>query len=417
MPKDMIKLLVIAHNLSPEKNASAVRIIKFLKYLPEHGIEPIVITADKKHKLPHSIKVEVVPSLLLSSPNFYGAENAEKSFMKTVIGKTKVLVKDLLFSPDKEIWWSLKTITAASKLIKTEKIDAIFASGSPFSQFIPLVILKAFLNKPIIIDFRDPWRNHITTNKQSIVRKLSIKFWESKAVKKANAIIAVNSLILKDLNRYRPTGELKVITNGYDQDDFPPANESTEKKEGFIFLYTGKYSIFREDYNPTTIMEGFKLFKKTHQNDCSLTLIGPTDKDTIEFSKQYLNYGINCYEATSRDIICQMQQSADILVHFHYPHTYDNAISLKIYEYLYSGKPILSFNAREGLLYDFIEENQLGVTASSKDVDEIAEYFKLAYGGNLFNNYVKESTNTRKFDYYWLTGELAQIIKIIARRL
>ena len=84
MPKDMIKLLVIAHNLSPEKNASAVRIIKFLKYLPEHGIEPIVITADKKHKLPHSIKVEVVPSLLLSSPNFYGAENAEKSFMKTV---------------------------------------------------------------------------------------------------------------------------------------------------------------------------------------------------------------------------------------------------------------------------------------------------------------------------------------------
>jgi glycosyltransferase involved in cell wall biosynthesis len=411
------KLLIIAHNLSPERNVGAVRVRKFIKFLPEQGVEPIVITSNDQHGLDSSIKVRVVSSLSMSSPAFYGSDLNPSSLLRRAVRYLKTILKDLLFSPDKEIWWSLKTIPTAIRLIKSERIDVAFASGSPFSQFITLLILKTLCKTPIIIDFRDPWSSHLTTAKQSFIRKLSINFWESKATKRADGIVAVNKLIIYELAKYKPKGITKVITNGYDPDDFPAQAHIIERKEPFKFLYTGKYSIYREDYNPTTLFEGFKLFQQTHSAPCELIFVGPTDKETIKYSKDFAEYNIHCFEAMDRCKVCEMQQTADILIHFHYPHNYTNAVSLKIYEYIFSRGPILSFNVKEGLLYDFLKEHNLGVTASSQNVEEIAEYFKLAYEGLLIEDVKEVVPSFERFNYSNLTKELAELIKSTVRRL
>ena len=60
-------MLIITYYWPPSGGAGVQRTLKFAKYLPEFGIEPIIITVDASHAtypiLDHTLEKEVDPSL------------------------------------------------------------------------------------------------------------------------------------------------------------------------------------------------------------------------------------------------------------------------------------------------------------------------------------------------------------------
>lgn len=398
-----MKILILSYYLNPKTNVGAIRPGKFIKYLNQNKHKVFVVSSEK-----YDIECELLYTKRGSSfdsSSFYQI-NKKRSLSTKLMFYIKLFVKDILFSPDKHIWWNLRRLPYMIKLVKKQKIDIAFATGSPFSTFVALYFLKLICSIPIVIDFRDPWKNCITIKKQSYFRRLTVKLWEKHCVLYADGITSVYDWLASQLQEYNPKGKIVTITNGFDPDDFELNFQNDDNR--FIFLYTGKYSIYREDYNPIPIFEAFKEFKRLTPNNSILRFIGYTDSATIEYSKKYSEYNIICESAKTKSEIVQSQFQANVFIHFFYPHSNDT-ISMKIYEYVYQKKIILSFNQRKGILFDFLENNGFGYSASSHNQEEMVSMFKKVYEGELTYSPRTEISQLNKYKYEVLTNKLIQL--------
>lgn len=409
-----MKILFLTYYLDAENNVGAIRASKFIKYLQRQGHEVYVFSSEKA-KL-ECKELQIKPHKKKGGNKFYQVVD-ENSMIQKVLLKIKVLVKDLIYSPDKQVWWNIRMLPTMISTVRNNNIDIAITTGSPFSTFVSLYFLKKICSIPIILDFRDPWKDSITMNKQSFVRKLNVKYWEKVCVKNADGIVVVNDSIAEKINDYKPTGVVQVITNGFDPEDFDLPEQDSKDGE-FTFLYTGKYSILREDYDPTTVFEAFKQFKQSNPNDSVLRFIGPTDQETLDFAKDYEHFGIKCEMSKSRKEILQIQCKANIVIQFYYPQTYDDAISMKIYEYAYQKKNILSFNKKSGILFSFLKNNGIGFTASSHNIEEMSLLFSDSYEKKLYYTTIDEDpSELAELNYRNLTNNLYNLIKKIKKRV
>lgn len=404
-----MKILFLSYYLDSKNNVGAIRPSKFIKYLKKKDHKLFIFSSEKVNIECEKLYVKTAKSR--GGSTFY-KNIYDKSLLHQLINRLKILIKDLLFSPDKQIWWNIKHLPAMIRIIKRYDIDIAYATGSPFSTFISLNLLKKFCSIPIIIDFRDPWKDSITLKKQSFFRKFIVKFWEKRCVRNADGIIAVNDAIAKQLDEYNPEGKIVTITNGFDPDDFV-TNAHIAKNDDFVFLYTGKYSINREDYNPETVFKAFKRFKELNPNKSILRFVGPTDHDTLEYSRKYETDGVICESAKPKKEIINIQKAADAFLQFQYPHNYDDVIPMKIYEYAYQKKIILSFNIKKGILFDFLKDNGFGFTASSHDLDEMATLFKQACNNSLNFSQNSDIAILNKYNYKTLTLKLFKLFKAV----
>jgi hypothetical protein len=406
-----MRILFLTFYLNPHNNVGAIRALKFIKYLEKMGHELFVFSSENAHI--DCKRVNVKKSIKRGGTTFYKGVSSKSVFIK-LFNRVRILIKDILFSPDKYIWWNIAFLPQMIKTIKKQKIDIAFATGSPFSTFISLYLLKTFCSVPIVLDFRDPWMNSITQEKQSFFRKIMIKFWEKNCVVSANGIVAVNDEIAYQLKEYKPNGVIVSISNGFDPDDFLNSEEILPKGN-FTFLYTGKYSIHREDYNPTSVFNAFKIFKTQYPNDSILKFVGPTDRDTLEFAEKYREFGIFCEKAKPKNAIFSLQKQSDVFIQFQYPQSYQNAISMKIYEYAYLKKIILCFNIKKGILYDFLEKYGFGFTVSNHDLNEMSSLFYKAFFNKLEYSPKKDLLELEEYNYKNLTRRLDDLFKLIVK--
>jgi glycosyltransferase involved in cell wall biosynthesis len=305
---------------------------------------------------------------------------------KKLFHKLCLVIKDLFFSPDKFIWVVLSLLPKMIRTIKKEKIKVVIISGSPFSSFIAGFVLKKLLRIKLILDFRDPWSNMPVNKKHGYLRRKSISFWEKTCVKNADMITGCTDSVLSDLQAmYDPKGKLLKIPNGFDPDDLVSLNKCvSEQKNSFTFLYTGKYMINSDEYSPQNLVNAFIYFLNKYDiKDCLLKLIGLTDEKT----RKYIN-NLKCEQIIMNDLMPKQDvlgeiSIADVLLHFYYPETHTDTISLKLYEYAMFSKPIISLNTKNGEMYDFIKTYKLGETVDTNNIEEISEILYKAYCGKV----------------------------------
>lgn len=384
---EKIRLLYFTVNYAPNNTVGAFRALKFSKYLARLGVKIYICTADINHGVNPNLNKEIPEKAHIIRKRFklpqtesFAAQNVNNS----ISDKLKYLVKDLLFSPDKFVWWSIGYLPQMIRIIKKEKVNAIMVCGEPFSTFIPGILLKKIFNIPLILDFRDPWKNNLINLKQSFIRRFSDNYWEKVSVKNADLLISVTDPIVDYLKTYKKRGEVIKLTNGFDLEDFDLNAKTQKGSDGFVFLYTGKYYVNSEDYNPEYLINAFNYFiKKNDIDNCKLILVGMSDNKTVNYIEKVNSKSIKCIGPLPRHKVIEKQKTADVLVHFYYPSIRKDAISAKVFEYALSGKPIISFNVREGSMFDFLDKYQLGETTVNNDIDEMVKLFEKAYNGEV----------------------------------
>jgi hypothetical protein len=175
----MKKVLVITYYWPPSGGAGVQRWLKFVKYLPSLGWEPIIYTVENGeypvlddslvNDLPSNIKV--LKTKIWEPYIFYKRFTGRKKNDKINSGflnnkkKNKILesisvwIRGNLFIPDARKFWIKPSVNYLNNFIKDNPVDFIISSGPPHStHLIALGIQK--LNKiPWLADFRDPWTN------------------------------------------------------------------------------------------------------------------------------------------------------------------------------------------------------------------------------------------------------------------
>lgn len=393
------KVLFIAYLFPPVGGGGVQRSSKFVKYLPEFGWQPLVLTVKEPYDFYHDDSltkdlgddVKVYRTLSIE-PMRWVRKILKKRSQKKIEQKEKgkhspkkslkpgflVKLKTYLLIPDNEILWLPFAVWRGIRIIRKERPSIIYSTASPYTDHLIALILAKLSGLSWVADFRDPWvdRANFPRNRWRLFidRKL-----EKRVHKSADHIIAVTSLIAERFRELHPQGRFTVITNGYDEDDFIDMKKLKLPEREFRITYTG---IFNEQRNPQKVFQALKELidsKDDFKNKIRIRIIGqldnPGDFENINyFRKLQLDQYSDLIEyQPHHQVVSEILQSTILLLLIgDYPQS-ESIMTGKIFEYLRAGRPILAIVPPEGVAAEVIRSTNSGLVVSNKNMGDIKE--------------------------------------------
>ncbi len=297
------RVLIITYYWPPAGGPGVQRWLKFVKYLPQFGVEPIVYIPENPNYplVDESLLSEVSEGLtIIKHPinepyKLAGlfSKKASKTISKGIISESRkqsfiekllLYIRGNYFIPDARKNWVKPSVSYLLNYINKNDIDAIITSGPPHSLHLIGLQLKERLKVRWLADFRDPWTT-IGYHKQLKLTKRAAqkhKILEKQVLNGADQIIVTSAATkeeFKDLTK-KP---IEVITNGY---DYEPAGK-IELDSKFSIAHIGSLLSKR---NPEILWKVFSdliEINKDFSNDFQLNFIGAVSEDVLNSIKKY----------------------------------------------------------------------------------------------------------------------------------
>ena len=370
----MKKVLFIAYHFPPIAGGGTFRSLKFVKYLPECGWLPTVITTNTKtswaydnellKEIPPEVKIIRAPELNL----FY----LHVILSKIGLGKLYRRFKDRWFIPDDKIGWLPFAYYQGRKELKKQHYDLIFStSPTPCAHLIAMRLKKRFC-LPWVADYRDHWTLNpeypfAFQTHRAIRERQTEKQWHSEA----DQIIVVTHGNATDIHTHFQidSGKINLIYNGFD--NVTRSNEPFPSVDPlFRLLYSGT---FYGNRNPDVILRALSLLIQEMPeltNRIKMHFIGKSDYD---IQRKSLQYGISsCVEYLpylSRSELTTYYDLCAALL-FIIPSDQSHVITSKLFDYLALCKPILSL-IPDGEAKQILQTSNLGFFADPNSPEDI----------------------------------------------
>lgn len=408
------------------------RWLKFAKYLPEFGWKPVIYTPKNPSYplLDESLMKDVPKDLDIVKTKIWEpyqlAEKLNKSNKKFKAGqfdvgknqswksKLSIWVRGNFFIPDARVFWVKPSVKFLEQYLKENQIEVVVTSGPPHSlHLIGLHLKKKLPNLKWIADFRDPWTEisyykHLKLTKSSDQKHRQL---ESEVFRNADITLATS---YTDAENFRKNGANAIcITNGFDESD---SNTQTLKSSNiqakFTLSYIGVLEQLRNPENLWKALNDLVTENEEFAEKFTLKFAGRIDDkilNSIEHSNlknHILNLGY-----LSHDKAIEEMQTSEILLITNFPNDSSKGIIPgKIFEYLATGKQIISFGPKDADVSKILNETQAGKHFSYDDSGKIKEFilekFTLWKDGNLSEN----TQNIEQFSRKNLTKKLAEIL-------
>lgn len=409
---------MIAYFFPPLGGSGVQRTLKFVKYLPNYGLQPIVSTVKSGHnfaydqsllqEIPDTVQVyrsssletlwlrsliEKVARLRRSkgmaeksekeSQSIEEIQNVDKSVKKDPGKSAKQrlfeFIDNYLFIPDSKMRWLPFGFLNSLRIARRERVDYLFSTSYPYTTHLIALLVHKFYRKPWIADFRDPWVGNKAMQKQ-IPFRLKLDAWlERKVVQNADYLINVTPSLTEMYRKRYPKQAKKMITitNGFDLDDFIGIEPVMQKR--FTLIHTG---IIAEAYDIETFVEGIDRFLKKQPEaraNFQALFIGYVPPKYEELLRNKLPENVIILPYMSHKEVLNYQAGAHLLF-LTFDQSVDIAYSGKIFDYIGVGKPILGL-LPSGVAAQLIEERRLGSVASLGKplelADAVSRYFNL----------------------------------------
>ncbi|RKS14865.1 glycosyltransferase family 4 protein [Flavobacterium sp. 120] len=423
------KILIITYYWPPAGGPGVQRWLKFVKYLPDFGIQPIVyIPENPTYPIVDENLVKEVSdkAIILKQTIFepyqlasFLSKNKTKKISSGIIpnqkkqsflDKTFLWIRGNLFIPDARVFWVKPSVAYLEKYIVDNNIDTIVTSGPPHSLHLIGLELKQKLDLKWFADFRDPWTT-IGYHKSLRLSRFAAKkhkALEHQVLNTADTII-VTSKTTKTEFQAITNKPIAVITNGYD-------TENVEKQtldSKFSLAHIGS---FLSERNPLILWES--LVELLHEipdfkSYLEVKLIGAVSQEVLETITQFgLNSYLNNlgYVSHTEAIAHQRKSQVLLLIEIDSEDT-KSIIPGKLFEYMVSNRPIVAIGPNGSDFAEIITETNTGVffdySEKMKLKSVILDFYNQFLEGKLQANGVGLQRYSRKN----LTKELVQLIQ------
>ncbi len=371
----MKKVLIVSHPFAPMGGPGVQRSVKFVKYLRNYGYEPIVLTRNMENV---TVRDETLLKDIPEGVKVIRVKSREPEDWKGIFRIPGKVVERLLI-PDGAVIWTQLAKRKAVELIKSENIEYIYTTSSPYSaHLLGRYVKKKLPNVKWVVDFRDEWTNNPYTldNPHNALRAKIEKYMEHAVLLEADALIT-NTPVMKE--NFLKTHSLKdenfhVISNGYDEDDFVGYERKSVRNEQFTLVYTGALYGRRK---PDTFFESLRQLiqeGKIDEKKVKVKLIGNYHKDKLQkvIDSFNLTNQIEIVGYVPHDVCIQQQMSCDALVLIEGTGPGANAFYTgKLFEYMNTGKPVLALLPEHGVAADLVRESNIGIVADTDDIEQI----------------------------------------------
>ncbi|KIA98813.1 glycosyl transferase family 1 [Flavobacterium sp. KMS] len=423
------KLLIITYYFPPAGGPGVQRWLKFVKYLPEFGVQPIVYVpenptypiVDEGLMNEVSDQVIVIKNKIIEPyqlASFFSKNKTKKiasgiipnQKKQSFLDKTFLWIRGNLFIPDARVLWVKPSVSFLEKYIVENNIDTIVTSGPPHSLHLIGLELKQKLNVKWFADFRDPWTTigyHKSLRLSSYAAKKHKKL-EHQVLNTADTILVTSKTTKAEFQEIT-TKPIEVITNGYDVENVEKQTLDTK----FTLAHIGS---FLSERNPLFLWECLvELLQEIPEfkQHLQVKLIGAVSQEVLETIEKFkLNDYLNNlgYVSHNEAIAHQRKSQVLLLIEINSEDT-KSIIPGKLFEYMVSNRPIIAIGPKGSDFSDIITQTNTGVffdySEKMKLKSVILDFYNQFLEGKLQSNGVGLQQYSRKN----LTKQLAQLIK------
>ncbi len=364
----MNRILIITYYWPPSGGAGVQRWLKFSKYLPEYGWEPVILTVDPDYAtypaVDSSLEKEIPDNLEIHktlATDWYKIFVRDKSkvpsagFAKTnednIKGRVSRFIRGNFFIPDPRRGWNRFAYKKAIELIENEKIRHVLTTSPPHStQLIGLKLKKRFPGIKWIADFRDPWTDiyYYKMFNHTLPARLLNNHYEKTVIENADLVLTVSESLTKLMSSKAgiPTDKYRILTNGYDEADFKGLT-SERKDNNFIITYVGTIS---GNYPIESFLKVISELKTITGKEILFRVVGQISKQQEKLIIKYLedkNRSFIAYSDHNSSVKYMLNSDILLLVIPDHPKN-ELIVTGKLFEYLRTGNPILCLGPTRG---------------------------------------------------------------------
>ena len=436
----MKRLLIITYYWPPTGGSGVQRWVKFSKYLPEHGWQPVVYTPENPEQLARDESLladipacaEIIKTRILEPYSIYrrltggkGEVNPVNAQKKNWRQRLSLWVRGNCFVPDPRIGWVLPSVRFLKKYLAEHPVDAVVTTGPPHSVHLIGRGLKRALGLHWIADFRDPWTEmfyykHLDLGPAADRRHHRL---EQSVLDEADTVISVSPPVAADF-RAKTKTPVVLITNGFDEEDFAvpgvtgeartPSGVAAERQQdvkdieapvctSFKLVHTG---LFAADGNPLNLWDA--LARRCEADPAfrarlEIRLAGKVDTAVTEairasgLGPNLVDLGYLPHDETVRE-----QRAADILLlPLRREPEYAKVLPGKIFEYLAARRPVLGIGQPDSAAAAVLRDAGAGDMFDWEEQDALLAFLDAPH---------PQTADIGKYTRRALTAQLTQIL-------
>jgi len=416
------KVLVISYYFPPMGLSGVQRTLKFVKYLPSFGWQPLVLTTSSAsfYAFDETLSRELPKDDITIYRTDDGRQKTADSIIKIkkfpsyMYQKLGSAVLQTFCQPDSRRSWLKHALKKGTEIIENNNIEVIYATAPPFTDFMVAKELSVKFNIPFIIDYRDVWVDNPFNFYATPFHKLYSIGLETEILDHAaKAIVTTRKTKELLLKRYKflSHSDIDIISHGFDPADFHNYEHIKPDRSKFTITHSG---LFQDNRTPKYFLKAVADFfaKNPEAKEVTqLRFVGIMRKNHLKYIKKnalsrntvltgYVNHGEVIKHLKESDVLWFMLN--------------DTVRSPgKFYEYIGVKKPILAC-VPEGVISSQVREaGASAYVTPPKDVksmtNALIDLFDKWKSGKMP---VPDDNYVARFDRKTLSGELARVIEL-----
>ncbi|MBO3098061.1 glycosyltransferase family 4 protein [Gelidibacter pelagius] len=425
------KALIITYYWPPAGGPGVQRWLKFVKYLPDYGIHPIVyIPENPSYPMLDKSLIDEIPEnvTIIKQPikepyklATFLSKQSSKTISSGVIPKKKkqsfmqrlmLYVRGNYFIPDARKRWVKPSVSYLSDYIQNENIETVITTGPPHSLHLIGLQLKAQLGIHWIADFRDPWTTIGYHKKLRLTVSAAEKHeqMEKQVLTTADHIIVTSENTKKEFET-KSNQPITVITNGYDYQELPKVSKDLK----FSLAHIGS---LLSERNPKVLWKVLGELINENQDfrqEFVLRLIGVVSDDVLNEIKQFIpkqNMDIVGYVNHTEALKSQRQSQLLLLIEIDSEDT-KAIIPGKLFEYMVAGTPIISVGPKDSDVERIIKSTNTGRYFYYDDEAQLKEHLLSRFSDFKNSALASFPIGLQQYSRKALTKKLADLIQAL----
>ncbi|WP_158859204.1 glycosyltransferase family 4 protein [Lunatibacter salilacus] len=423
------RVLIITYYWPPSAGSGVQRWLKFAKYLPEFGWDPVIFTPenpdfDLKDPL---MEKEVSPHMevlkfpiwepyqvlrLLKTEKISDPGILIEKKRKNWFDKVAIWIRANAIIPDPRVYWVKPSVKFLGQLMESNNFQAVITTGPPHSMHLIGRELKRRHGIPWLADFRDPWSTW------EFLDTLPMTGWvknrhlalEASVFREADALVTISPTFQQEMEHLADR-KIQLITNGFDPVDLPsdflmnpPESQTLE------IVYTGVIDAIR---NPMPFLLAMKEVFGQTKNKIKLTFVGRVSQQvkTSLMEDSWLSSHVELAGYVPHEAVFQYYAKAHILLLIltNTKNAKGN-IPGKVFEYMATGRKIVALGDPEGDTAQILRQAQAGEVFRHEDRKGLISFLENCHTQAVNSQQTPIHTS---YERKTLTGQLADLLNKI----